>query len=136
MRSTPWSGRLAGALTCLIVSVSVSVSAWAAAPGATACDDRANVDPAACARETAAARAAAGRGTLTEPESTEQQRNATARCNALPQADRQDCLARVKGEGSTSGSVSSGGIYRETVTRVPAPPGPALVPTPTAPAGK
>ena len=132
MRCTPWSGRLAGALSCLVLSA----SAWAAAPGTAACDDRPNVDPAACEREAAAALAAAGRGTLTEPESTEQQRNATARCNALPQADRQDCLARMKGEGSASGSVSSGGIYRETVTRVPAPPGSVLVPTPTAPAGK
>ena len=132
MRPILWSGRLAGALSCLILSA----SAWAAAPDASGCGDRPNVDPAACAREAAAARAAAGRGTLTEPESPDQQRNATARCNALPQADRQDCLARMKGEGSASGSVSSGGIYRETVTRVPAPPGSVLVPTPTAPAGR
>ena len=44
------------------------------------------------------------------------QRNALRRCESLAGADRQDCVARVQGQGTTSGSVESGGIYRELVT--------------------
>lgn len=47
-------------------------------------------------------------------------RNALARCQPLTADDRQDCLARMAGQGTTSGSVSGGGIYRELVTREPA----------------
>jgi hypothetical protein len=43
-------------------------------------------------------------------------RNALRRCDALPAADRQDCVARMQGQGTTTGSVDSGGIYRELVT--------------------
>jgi len=44
-------------------------------------------------------------------------RNALRRCEALHDADRQDCVARMQGQGTTSGSVAGGGIYRELVTR-------------------
>ena len=44
-------------------------------------------------------------------------RNAIERCKPLPDADRSDCLARMRGQGTTSGSVAGGGIYRELVTR-------------------
>lgn len=44
-------------------------------------------------------------------------RNALKRCEPLPEDDRKDCLARMKGQGTTSGSVAGGGIYRELVTR-------------------
>lgn len=54
-------------------------------------------------------------------------KNATARCDALPAADRRDCLARMDGKGTTSGSVAGGGIYRELVV-IEA----AAVPTPAA----
>lgn len=43
--------------------------------------------------------------------------NATRRCEALPDADRKDCLARMQGQGTVSGSVEGGGLYRELVTR-------------------
>jgi hypothetical protein len=43
--------------------------------------------------------------------------NALKRCERLPADERLDCVARMKGQGSTSGSVGSGGIYRELVTR-------------------
>ena len=43
--------------------------------------------------------------------------NAFKRCEPLPEPDRRDCVARMKGEGTTSGSVATGGIYRELVTR-------------------
>jgi len=51
-------------------------------------------------------------------------RNLLKRCEPLPEPDRKDCVARMQGQGSTSGSVAGGGIYRELVTRdvvVPAP---------------
>jgi hypothetical protein len=44
------------------------------------------------------------------------EQNALKRCQALPNEDRSACLARMQGQGSTSGSVSAGGIYRELVT--------------------
>jgi hypothetical protein len=44
------------------------------------------------------------------------EQNAQKRCQALPDDDRRACLARMRGHGSTSGSVSGGGIYRELVT--------------------
>jgi hypothetical protein len=46
--------------------------------------------------------------------------NALRRCDALKDDLRQACLARMGGQGTTSGSVSTGGIYRELVTIEPA----------------
>jgi hypothetical protein len=60
-------------------------------------------------------------------------RNALKRCDPLPEPDRADCVARMQGKGTTSGTVAGGGIYRELVTRevgaVPA----AAQPEPAAP---
>jgi len=44
-------------------------------------------------------------------------RNATRRCEALPEVEQRYCMARMRGQGTTSGSVAGGGIYRELVTR-------------------
>ena len=44
-------------------------------------------------------------------------RNALLRCAPLAEPDRSDCVARIQGKGTTSGSVAAGGIYRELVTR-------------------
>ena len=61
-----------------------------------------------------------------ERDPAQYKRNALARCEGLAGADRQDCLARIDGKGTTSGSVEGGGIYRELVTRqVEAPAAPA-----------
>ncbi|MBK7615680.1 MAG: hypothetical protein IPJ08_14910 [Burkholderiales bacterium] len=46
-------------------------------------------------------------------------RNKLRRCEPLRGADQLDCQARMRGEGTVSGSVASGGIYRELVTIVP-----------------
>ncbi len=43
--------------------------------------------------------------------------NALRRCEALPDVERKDCIARMQGQGTTSGSVEGGGVYRELVTR-------------------
>jgi hypothetical protein len=73
-------------------------------------------DRATCLREAGAAYADAGKLGADES-AAQQQRNATKRCDPLPEADRRDCLARMQGQGTTSGSVAAGGISRELVTR-------------------
>jgi hypothetical protein len=51
------------------------------------------------------------------PVSSEQlQRNAQMRCEHLTGEYRTACLARMRGEGTVSGSVAGGGILRELVT--------------------
>jgi hypothetical protein len=87
-------------------------------------DGTSNEDRATCLREAGAARDAARRGQLSD-DTAAQQQNAVARCNGLPQSDRVDCVRRVQGDGTASGSVGGGGIFRETVTTVPAAPAPA-----------
>src|SRR4051812_17301945 len=85
-----------------------------------ACMSQAGEDQAACLREAAAARLEARRGRLDEGESAAYEKNKLARCGYLPDADRKDCERRMGGEGTTSGSVAGGGIYRELRTIVPA----------------
>lgn len=77
-------------------------------------------DRATCLREAAAAQAQRRRGAAPEDASAFE-RNALLRCDALSGDERTDCVARMQGQGSTSGSVSGGGILREKVTVVPAP---------------
>jgi len=96
---------------------------------------RSSQDLATCMREAGAALAEAKRGGLgdgTAPYAA----NQTLRCDPLPEDQRKDCIARMQGQGTTSGSVAGGGIYRELVTReVGAPPAAVPVePTRTAPA--
>jgi len=75
-----------------------------------------NQDRATCLREAHAAYAEARRGALTG-DAAQGAANALKRCDALPDADRKDCVARMQGQGTTRGSVAEGGIYRELVTR-------------------
>jgi hypothetical protein len=84
-------------------------------------DGTSNEDRATCLKEAGAARDEARRGQLTDDRAAEQQ-NAVARCNGLPESDRVDCVRRVQGDGTVSGSAAGGGILRETVTIVPATP--------------
>lgn len=77
-------------------------------------------DRATCLKEAGAAAQERKRNTLDNSGSAAQ--NATDRCNALPAAERADCIARIKGptsanqRTSTSGSVAGGGVLRETTT--------------------
>jgi hypothetical protein len=120
--------------------------------------DRAPQDQASCLREAAAARDDQRRGGQEDPgTAASYQRNAMQRCQRLPADDRIACEARMRGEGSTSGSVARGAILRELVTRdgpddsrtvttveVPSPASaaasgpvaPAVVPAPAAPASR
>lgn len=82
-----------------------------------------------CLKEAAAAAGEAKKGNLTDTPDRYRQ-NALARCNGLPPDDRDACVRRVEGDGTTSGSVGGGGVYRETRTIVTEPASPS-----TAPAG-
>lgn len=73
-------------------------------------------DRATCLREAAAAYAEARRGLLGNDSPDAIRANQLRRCEALPTPERQDCVARMQGSGTTSGSVAAGGIYRELVT--------------------
>ena len=89
-------------------------------------------DRATCLSEAGAAFAEAKRGRLDDG-NTQFELNALKRCAVLPEGDRPACVARMQGQGTTSGSVAGGGIYREMVTTEPAAP-PAAKPAATAPA--
>ena len=77
-----------------------------------------NQDRSTCLREAGAALAEARRGALAT-NAADLLSNQLRRCEPLPAGDREDCVARIKGHGTTSGSVAAGGIYRELVTRGP-----------------
>ena len=76
---------------------------------------KSNQDQATCLKEASSARDAANQGQLNDGDA-KYKRNAKTRCDALSADEATDCLARMKGKGTTSGSVEAGGIYRETVT--------------------
>ena len=78
-----------------------------------------NQDRATCLREAGAALQEAKRARGVEDESAFEQ-NRLARCDLVVAEDREDCLRRMRGEGTVSGSVEGGGIYRELRTIVPA----------------
>jgi len=116
----------------------LSAMAWACAP-AMAQGDKATADAAAryareraacfdnasaqdlgsCLRDAAAAQAQRRKGVPPE-DAAAFERNALQRCEALPSDDRKACVARMQGQGTTTGSVAGGGILRELVTTEPA----------------
>ena len=79
-------------------------------------DGTSNQDRATCLKEAGAARNEARKGQLNDGD-TKYRRNSKVRCQALTGDEARDCLARMDGKGTTSGSAESGGILRETVTR-------------------
>lgn len=115
----------AGALLLCGSGALAQERAGAAGAAPTAHCDGVQQDRAACMREAEAAREEARRGTEgSGPGAPTLDANALARCQSQPAAERANCEARVRGTGasSTSGSVMGGGVIRETVTPVPAPP--------------
>lgn len=74
-----------------------------------------NQDRATCLREAGAALQEARRGRLAAGSGSELGDNAVARCAALPPADRDECVMRMR-EGTTSGSAAQGGVLRELVS--------------------
>jgi hypothetical protein len=76
-------------------------------------------DRATCLREAGAALQEAKRGQIGGGQTSYEQ-NQLLRCDRLTAGEREDCLRRMRGEGTVSGSVEGGGIYRELRTTVPA----------------
>lgn len=72
-------------------------------------------DRRACLRDAGAALQEARRGGLGAADAATLQHNARLRCAPLPADQRSACLARMDGEGTISGSVQAGGLYRELV---------------------
>ena len=117
-------------------------SAWAAAryrQELAACNDgQTNQARPTCITEAKAAYAAAKRGMLPDGAAVDPA-NASKRCDVQRGDDRTACLARMHGQGVTSGSPAQGGVLRELVTREPAastgpvitPPEVKAEPTPT-----
>ncbi|NMM27988.1 MAG: hypothetical protein HHJ12_12055 [Glaciimonas sp.] len=73
-----------------------------------------NQDRATCLKEAGAAHQESKKGQVDSGKGTYQQ-NALIRCNALPADERDACQRRIGGEGTTSGSVRDGGLFRELV---------------------
>lgn len=75
---------------------------------------------ATCVREAGAALQAARQGQLTTASSNGYQQDATNRCAALPQGQRQDCITLMNDRSATvRGSVGGGGVMRETTITIP-----------------
>lgn len=73
-----------------------------------------------CLREAGAAQAEAKRGTLAEPQAN-YEKNRFARCSVYKDSkEREYCMRRMRGEGTTSGSVEEGAIVRSLTVPVPA----------------
>lgn len=118
-RSTFTLGRLVRGGTICAAAGLLGLAAHAAGPAHSCTEHEARNDPAACKRETGAAREEAKRGNLTTPGAAGDS-NAADRCRALTGAEKTDCLTRISGGGTssttTSGSVETGGVIRETTT--------------------
>lgn len=78
-----------------------------------ACESgRSSQDRETCLQEAINARAAARQGQLDDAPGT-YEKNAVARCEALPAEERDLCRRRALGQGENKGSVEGGGILRE-----------------------
>ncbi len=121
------STRLLGA-TVLALGVGQAVAAGASANQAAQtlyrqemalCNSgQTNQDLRTCRREAGSALQEARRGGLSGA-GVGLEQNALLRCAAHEGIDRRACEARMRGEGTSSGSVGGGGILRETVIVVP-----------------
>ena len=90
---------------------------------------QATQDLAACRLEARNALAEAKRNLLSDTTANLFEKNQLKRCRVFKGDDREACEARVRNEGTSTGSVQSGGILREVVRPVPPEPSkpPAMV---------
>ena len=79
---------------------------------------QATQDLAACRLEARNALAEAKRNLLSDTTANLFEKNQFKRCRVFKGEDREACEARVRNEGSSTGSVQSGGILREVVRPV------------------
>jgi len=92
-------------------------------------DGQSNQNRHDCLREAGAAYNEARKGELGAGVSPGYKDNQLARCDALKGDEHNACISRMQGQGTVSGSVEGGGLYRELVTVQPAPaPAPAQAP--------
>lgn len=119
---------LAGAVLCGAMVTAASASghdnlseaqANFRAERANCLNGRSNQDRTTCLKEAGAAFDEAKRGRLNDG-NTQYQQNVTIRCQKLDADSRQACERRMRGEGVVTGSVASGGLYRELSTPIPA----------------
>ena len=141
-------------LTALLLGGLVASPAWAAAKSESsemalryqqeraACMGKTDsYDRSVCLQDATAAYAEAKRRGL-DKATADYRLNQLRRCEALPSNYRRDCIARMNGAGTATGTVESGGIYRELVTvevgEAPAPAPKSVNPTmqPPEPASK
>ncbi len=80
-----------------------------------------------CLREAGAARQERDRQNLSAESPEQLRQNELARCNRLPEAQRQNCVAKMTSPTNVQGSVQGGGVLRQKEIQVPA--------TPSTPAG-
>jgi hypothetical protein len=129
---TAWAllvaGAALGATSAAAVEKDGAASARYQRERAVCMSGQSNQDRATCLREAGAAFAQARHEGSSEGPAP-YARNARQRCEGLPQDDRQGCLARMQGQGTTSGAAASGGIYRELVTHEVNPPSTAVPPS-------
>lgn len=85
---------------------------------ATCVNGQSHQDRATCLQEAGAALQEAARGNLGGGMGQYEQ-DQLKRCDAHPAEDREDCLRRMRGEGTTSGRFEGGSIYRELRTTTP-----------------
>jgi len=117
----------AGLLLCATQAIAAGASASAEAQTryrqdmAVCASGQSNQDLATCRTEARNALAEARRGGLTAAPDTTYTMNARQRCAAHKGIDKDACDARMRGEGSSVGSVGGGGILRQSVTVIPAP---------------
>lgn len=117
-----WAGALLGAGLGLAPALAADKPEPAAAAArfqqerALCTSGQSNQERATCLREAQAALAEAKKLQL-DGDASQFAVNERKRCQRLPDDDRKACLARMQGQGKTSGSVATGGIYRELVTR-------------------
>lgn len=117
-------------LSALVVTLACAPAAWSAGHPASEAQLRykqerarclsgmSHQDKATCLKEAGAALQEARRNRLETGGHASFQANATARCNAQPAADRDACVQRMTGSGSTQGSVEAGGLLRQVETPV------------------
>jgi hypothetical protein len=70
-----------------------------------------------CLREIGAAQREARRGGLTAPNEAEYEKNRLARCQVHKTVEDRALCERLMKEGTVSGSVEGGGVYRELIIR-------------------
>ncbi len=93
---------------------------------------RTGQDTKTCLKEAGAAREETQRGTLQAATPEQLANNAMLRCQRVPEADREDCRAMVKGQGLRDGSVEDGAILKRIDRMVEENPTAAGAPVPPA----